>query len=100
MGGNMDCIPLEEIGGTLNDLTWTILKIIQEHSGITYTEILKISNTAKDKCRIEIARLEGARLIESHRDPLDQRHLPFKVTQYGEKLLDLFKNKIQFSANF
>jgi DNA-binding MarR family transcriptional regulator len=85
----MSVIPLKEIAESLNDVSWDILDMLARKENINSKEIrdkLKISN---EKLYKELARLEGALLIGSKRDPKDKRYLMMNLTQYGIGILEL-----------
>jgi len=82
-------ISLEEISKRLNVLSWDILRMLNKTEYLRYSEIKTKLKVSQDKASMEIARLEGACLIESQRDEVDKRILKFKITDYGISILNM-----------
>lgn len=82
-------IPLNEIAANLNEFGWRILKLIKKNERATFNELRNELGLSQEKSYKEVARLEGALLIVSKRDPKDQRSNLYSLSEYGEKLLQL-----------
>lgn len=84
----MDTIALEDISKNLNSISWDILKMLSKTEFLSYSEIRNKLGISQEKTSKEIARLEGALLIGSKRDEIDQRVLKFYLTENGLKILN------------
>ncbi len=82
----MESIPLKDIADGLTDISWDILDILSRKQNLTYNELRKSLGLSADKSFKEVARLEGGRLIESKRDPKDQRVMLLNISDYGTKI--------------
>lgn len=85
----MDSILLKDIAKSLNSVSWRILEILENEDQVSYTDIKAKLGVSQNKAAKEIARLEGALLIESKKDDIDSRVYNFKLTSNGEKILKL-----------
>ena len=85
----MSVIPLEEIAGNLNEVSWDILDMLSKKENLNSKEIRDKLNISLEKSYKELARLEGALLIDSKRDPKDKRYLMMNLTDYGLEILQL-----------
>lgn len=86
---NENFIPLYLILEKLNYISWNILKLLNENEYLSYSNIKKDLKLSQEKCSKEIARLEGALLIESKVDELDERAKRISITRYGKSILKL-----------
>lgn len=84
----MSSILLEDIAKGLNQINWDILKFLSKSEYLSYSEIKKRLGVSQDKASKEIARLEGALLLKSQRDEIDQRVVKFFITEHGLKILN------------
>lgn len=84
----MGSIPLEDIAKNLSPISWDILKMLQKSEYLSYSEIKNKIGVSQEKASKEIARLEGALLITSRRDEIDQRILKFSLTENGLEILN------------
>ena len=82
-------IPLIEIRKKLNSHSWDILELLNSKESLTYSEVQKKLGVGQAKISKELARLEGALLIESERNPMDSRVLYLRLTEYGLQILKL-----------
>ncbi|MED5052567.1 winged helix DNA-binding protein [Anoxybacillus rupiensis] len=84
-------IPLEEILKNLNEISWDILDILKDQS-LNFVDIRSRLSLSQEKAYKELARLEGACLIQSKQNTKDQRSKIYSLTPYGESVFE-FKNK-------
>lgn len=83
----LDAILIKDIAAILNAIDWDILEMLNRCEKLSYSEIKSKLNISQNKISKELARLEGALLIETRRDEVDSRMLNFSITQYGTKIL-------------
>lgn len=81
-------ILLKDIAKQLNPISWDLLQILNKTEMISYSELKKKLNLSQSKVSKELARLEGALLVNSERDNVDQRVIYFKLTAAGCKILN------------
>jgi DNA-binding MarR family transcriptional regulator len=91
MEGTMKSVPLMEIAKNLNSISWSILKLLNHQQSISYSTVRQELEISQEKASKELARLEGAYLIESKRDMKDQRFSLYTMTRYGKEILCLRK---------
>lgn len=84
----MQHISLEDIAKNLNSISWDILKMLSKTEAMSYSHIKNKIGVSQEKTSKEIARLEGALLIDSKRDEIDGRILNFSITEYGLNILN------------
>lgn len=82
-------IPLLEIKNKLNSHSWDILEMLKKNESLTYTEVQRRLGLGQSKVSKELARLEGALLIEAEKNGIDGRVLDLKLTEYGLQILKL-----------
>lgn len=82
-------IPLSEIKNKLNSHSWDILEMLKKNEALTYTEVQRRLGLGQSKVSKELARLEGALLIEAEKNSIDGRVLDLKLTEYGLQILNL-----------
>jgi len=82
-----DYISLSDIAKRLNSISWDILEILSKKENISYKDLKNYLKISHEKCSKEIARLEGALLIQEKDDPRDQRKSNFNISEYGLKIL-------------
>jgi len=75
-------ISLDDIAAGLNQISWKILKLLKSDS-LSYSELKKHLDCSQEKVSKEIARLEGACLVFSKRNTMDQRIVDYSITQHG-----------------
>lgn len=80
-------IPLTEIAGNLNEVSWDIIDILTKNESLGYNDLRTRLGLSQEKVNSEIARLEGALLITSKVDVKDRRRILFSLTSYGLKIL-------------
>lgn len=81
-------IPLKDISSNLNELSWLILNLLAEKESVQYTDIKNtLFGGKQEKTNKEIARLEGACLIESTEGADDGRKKIFTLSEYGKSVL-------------
>lgn len=84
----LDAIQIKDIAAILNTIDWDILEMLNRCEKLSYSDIKSKLNISQNKISKELARLEGALLIETKRDEVDSRMYNFSITQYGTKILD------------
>lgn len=82
-------IPLSEVASNLNDFSCRILKLLEDHKQVNFKEIKQHVGLSQEKTYKEIARIEGALLINVQRDPNDQRSVLYSLTEYGAAVLQI-----------
>lgn len=87
----MKSIPLDEIAANLNMFSWKILELLSKIESSNFLEMKRELELSQEKSYKELARLEGALLIVSKRDPRDQRSVLYSITEYGKNVLSLGK---------
>ncbi len=88
----MNNIPILAIYNAQNDSSIQLLMLIQDNKNFTYKDLREESGLSRDRLDKEIARLEGATLITSKRNPVDGRSFIYEITEYGKCILSLQKN--------
>lgn len=83
----MTSIRLEDVAGKLNAISWEMLELLLKQKDVSYHNLRNQLNVSQEKCSREIARLEGALLIHSDKDPKDGRILLFNITENGKEIL-------------
>ncbi|MCZ2845861.1 MAG: MarR family winged helix-turn-helix transcriptional regulator [Candidatus Bathyarchaeota archaeon] len=83
----MTKISIEELAKHRTDVGWEILNLLDLKERLTLNELKGEVRISQEKLYKEIARLEGALLIEAKQDPLDNRRMPYSLTDYGKKIL-------------
>lgn len=92
-------VPLKDISSKLNDFSWLILNTLAEKEYVQYTFIKNnLFNGKQEKANKEIARLEGALLIESSEDTDDGRKKIFTLSEYGKYILKYRKKGVWLYA--
>ena len=86
-GGSQVKVPLHEIFQQFNPNTWAVLKYINENPEVSLIGIRKELNLSQIKAEKEIARLEGSFFIKTERNPVDQRLMLYRITEYGLEAL-------------
>lgn len=81
----MNHIPLDVLASNINEFGWKILNLINENDHATFNEVRSELGLSQEKSYKEIARLEGALLIVSNRDPKDQRSILYSLSEYGKQ---------------
>jgi len=84
-------IPLEEISKNLNEISWDVLSLLREQP-LNFVDIRSRLSLSQEKAYKELARLEGACLIQTKQSTKDQRSKIYSLTPYGENVFK-FKNK-------
>jgi len=84
----MGSISLDDIAKNLNLISWDILKMLSKNEFLSYSQIKEKIGISQEKTSKEIARLEGALLINSRRDDIDQRVMKFSLTENGLKITE------------
>ncbi|WP_031368487.1 winged helix DNA-binding protein [Clostridium botulinum] len=79
---------LKDIAKGLNNISWDILSMLKANEKLSYGNIKDKLNISQNKVSKELARLEGALLIDSKRDEVDARVYVFTLTENGFKILD------------
>lgn len=87
----MENISLEIISKNLTPLSWDLLQMLSKTEFLSYGQIKKRLGVSQDKASKEIARLEGAILINSKRGDIDQRIIKFYITEYGLEIMNYKK---------
>ena len=82
-----DAILLKDIAQRLNSISWDILTLLYKTEELSYSEIKNKLKVSQDKASKEIARLEGALLVDSRRDDIDTRYIKFKITDNGMNIM-------------
>lgn len=82
-------ITLDEIKNNLPNISYNILQMLYNNESLSYKEIVEKLKVGQNKAAKEIARLEGALLIESKKSDLDGRENKLSLTVYGQQLLKL-----------
>ena len=77
-------IPFSEVAANLNDFSWKVINFLYVRKQVSFNELRQHVGLSQEKTYKEIARLEGALLIHSERDPNDQRSVRYSLTKYGE----------------
>lgn len=85
----MDSILLEDIKQKLNSISFDILQMLSKNETLTYSQIKDKLKVSQHKITREIARLEGALLIEGKKSEFDGREIIFNLTINGQKILKL-----------
>lgn len=80
---------LTDIAKGLNNISWDILSMLKANEKLSYGNIKDKLNISQNKVSKELARLEGALLIDSKRDEIDARVYVFTLTENGFKILDI-----------
>lgn len=84
-----DYIALKDIAKGLNNISWDILEMLKRNEKLSYGDIKDKLGISQNKVTKELARLEGALLVETKRDEIDSRIYNFTVTTNGIKILEL-----------
>lgn len=84
----MGNISLSDVAKNLNPISWDILKMLSRTEYLSYSQIKEKIGVSQEKVSKEIARLEGALLITSKRDDIDQRVMKFSLTENGLTILN------------
>lgn len=84
---NEDSIHLSDIADKLSSICWDILNMLSQREYLTYTEIKNSLKLSQEKSSKEIARLEGALLVDSKRDNVDERVRKFYLTIHGTNII-------------
>jgi len=80
-------INVQDLTTSFNKLSWDILELIQKEP-VNYKKLREETGTSQDKMYREIARLEGAMLIVSEKDAVDQRVTNYSLSEYGKYVLE------------
>ncbi|MBU8908247.1 hypothetical protein [Desertibacillus haloalkaliphilus] len=88
----MDSEYMKDVAKHLNEISWKTLDVIDRNENVTYLKLLELLSISKNLVHKEIARLEGAVLITTERNPLDNRSFYYHLTNYGEQIL-AYKDK-------
>lgn len=83
----VEVIAIKEIASKLNSISWDIISMLSKAEYLSYSDIKKKLNISQNKVTKELARLEGALLIEYRRDEIDARILKFNITNYGTSII-------------
>lgn len=83
----MTKIPIEELAKHRTEVGWEILSLLELKERLILNELKGEIGISQEKLYKEIGRLEGALLIEAKQDPLDNRRMPYSLTDYGKKVL-------------
>lgn len=86
------CIPIEEVLKSLNEISWSLLKLINKSPNLSLNEIRRSTNLSQDKCYKELSRLEGGALITTNRDSADLRVIGYRISEYGIAALEISNN--------
>lgn len=84
---NTESVFLKDIAVKLSSVSWDIIEMLYKSKYLTYKDIRDALGGKQDKANKEIARLEGAMLIESKKDDDDERKKIFTLTEYGISIL-------------
>lgn len=80
-----------EIAKGLNEVSWKILGHIQRYEDISFKNVKETFKLSHGKAEKEIARLEGAVLIQTVRNSEDMRFLQYIPTEHGMEVWKLRK---------
>jgi len=83
----LEAIKLKDIAERLNSFSWDIMTLLVQNEQLTYTQIKKAMGGKQEKTNKELARLEGALLIESKKDGGDERRKIFYLSQNGMEIM-------------
>lgn len=84
-----DSINLQDIKKNLTSLSMDILEMLKKSESLSYKQIKEQLNVGQNKASKEIARLEGALLIETKKSDIDGRENKLSLTEYGYKILKI-----------
>lgn len=82
-------IALKEIKENLTSISVNILEILYKNESLSYKDIVEKLKVGQNKASKEIARLEGALLIQSKKSDIDGRENKLTLTLYGQQILKM-----------
>ncbi|WNC17914.1 MarR family winged helix-turn-helix transcriptional regulator [Brevibacillus brevis] len=71
------------ISKRMTDSSWEILQILKSKESLAILDLMALSQLKQSKFSTELARLDGAALIEQQKDPKDNRRIFVSINENG-----------------